>query len=65
VSESSLSAYVQRCRTTMAEYERLRFLGVSHETARKLSGFESAVMGREPDPVESAKDIRKMIAGDV
>lgn len=64
MSEPTLSAFVQRCQDAMAKYQHLRFMGVSHEIARKQSGFELAVMGREPDPVEAIRDVRKMCAGD-
>lgn len=64
MSDPSLSAYVQRCQETMAEYSRLRFLGVSHEMARRQSGFEDAVMGKRIDQGQQLRDVRKIIAGD-
>lgn len=64
MSEPTLSAFVQRCQETMAEYQRLRFLGVSHEFALKKSGFMAAVQGKPIDPIESAREIRKIVAGD-
>lgn len=65
VSEPTLSAFVLRCQKAMAEYQRLRFLGISHEIAAQRSGFMSAVKGEPVDPVESMRDVRKAIAGDV
>lgn len=44
---TSPSAYVSRCLETLAEYQRLRFLGTSHEAAVSLSGFRDAVIGKE------------------
>lgn len=64
MSEPSLSAYVARCQQTLAEYSRLRFLGVSHETAHKMSGFMEAVTGKPIDQAEQLRDLRKIIAHD-
>lgn len=64
MTEQSLSAFVQRCQDTLAEYSRLRFLGVSHESARKMSGFEDAVMGKPIDQGPQLRDVRKIISGD-
>jgi hypothetical protein len=60
MSDPTLSAYVQRCHDAMAEYQRLRFLGMSHDAARKLSGFEEAVMGKSV-PVQ--RDVKVAQAG--
>jgi hypothetical protein len=62
MTEPSLSAFVKRCQDALAEYSRLRFLGVSHEMARKQSGFENAVMGKSA-PAEP-RDARKVASGD-
>lgn len=64
MTEPTLSAYVARCRKALEEYSRLRFLGVSHEMARRQSGFELAVMGKPADAIEVVRDVRKIIAGD-
>lgn len=64
MSQQSLSAYSQRCRETLDEYSRLRFLGVSHEMARRQSGFEQAVMGKPAGWEHQVRDVRKIIAGD-
>jgi hypothetical protein len=58
------SAFIQRCLRTQAEYNRLKALGVSHEVALRESGFMAAVQGKPIDPLESAKEVRKIIAGD-
>jgi hypothetical protein len=65
MTASSLSVFVQRCQDALAEYERLRFLGVSHEVASKRSGLLEAIQGKPIDPVTSAREVRKMLAGDV
>lgn len=64
MSQESLSSYVERCRKTLEEYSRLRELGVSHEMARRQSGFEEAVMGRPVSQAQQVRDVRKIIAGD-
>ena len=64
MSEPTLSAFVARCQKALDEYSRLRFLGVSHEMARRLSGFEAAVMGKDPDLIEAAREVRRICAGD-
>ncbi len=64
MSEPSLSAYVERCQKALAEYARLRFLGVSHEMAHKQSGFHDAVMGKPVNQAEQLRDVRKIISGD-
>ena len=64
MTEPTLSAYVARCQKALEEYSRLRFLGISHEIARKQSGFELAVMGKPADPVEAMRDVRRIVAGD-
>jgi hypothetical protein len=63
MSEPTLTAYVQRCQAAMAKYQHLRFMGMSHEIARKQSGFEDAVMGR-PDVGETLRDVKRIVAGD-
>jgi hypothetical protein len=63
MTEPSLSVFVKRCQDALAEYSRLRFLGVSHEMARKQSGFERAVRGELAEPVD-ARDVRKVASGD-
>jgi hypothetical protein len=46
MSETSLSAFVLKAKAAMAEYQRLRFLGVSHEQALHQSGFFDAIVPR-------------------
>jgi hypothetical protein len=57
------SAFVSRCLTTLEEYQRLRFRGMSHDMALLQSGFREAVMGR---PVNAKPDFdpRAAAAGD-
>jgi hypothetical protein len=64
MSEPTLSAYVARCQKALEEYSRLRFLGISHDIARRQSGFELAVMGKPADPVETMREVRRIIAND-
>lgn len=64
MTEPTISAFVQRCKDSLEEYSRLRFLGVSHEFALKQSGFMAAVQGKPVDAIESARDVRRIMAGD-
>lgn len=58
------SDFVQRCRDTMAEYERLRFLGIGHDIAIVQSGFRDAVMNRPVEQRQLLRDVRAIVAGD-
>jgi hypothetical protein len=64
MSEPTLSAFVQRCQAALAEYDRLRDLGISHEMAMQDSGFYAAITGKPVDVQESVRDVRRICAGD-
>lgn len=64
MTEPSLSSFVERCQKALAEYSRLRFLGVSHEVAHARCGLKEAITGKPIDPVESLRDLKKVMAGD-
>jgi hypothetical protein len=52
------SAFVKRCLDALAEYQRLRFLGASHETASRP--MVEAMQPRR----ESVRDFKIIQAGD-
>jgi hypothetical protein len=52
------SAFVKRCLDALAEYQRLRFLGASHETASRPM-VEAMQPRREP-----VRDFKIIQAGD-
>jgi hypothetical protein len=58
------SPFVQRCMTALAEYDRLRDLGVGHEMAMQDSGFYAAIVGKPVDVGENMRDVRRICAGD-
>ena len=62
MSDPVPSSFVERCQKALAEYSRLRFLGVSHETAHARCGLKEAIQGQPIDPAE--RDVRKLIAHD-
>jgi hypothetical protein len=54
------SAYVSRCCDALEKYSALRFTGVTHEGAVKLSGLYEAVCGKvEPAWI----DVKQKAAG--
>jgi hypothetical protein len=58
-----LSDFVARCQSALAEYQRLRFLGIDHDIAILQSGFRDAVIGKPIDQRRLLLDARAAAAG--